>query len=69
MGRCLWSRRSYRRRSDGLEQVGPVAEDDLSGDGPQVLEEAISGAAGDDSGAPGDDAEISGGVRTRTRVG
>jgi hypothetical protein len=52
MGRCLWSRRSYRRRSDGLEQVGPVAEDDLSGDGPQVLEEAICGVAGDDGGAP-----------------
>jgi hypothetical protein len=59
---ALWSRWSYRRRSDGLEQVGPVAEHDVSGDGPQVLEEAICGTARDDGGAPGDDAEVSGGV-------
>src|SRR5450432_2637475 len=42
--------------------MGPVAEDDVSGDGPQMLEEAICRTTGDDGGAPGDDAEISGGV-------
>ena len=42
--------------------MGPVADDDVSGDGPQVLEEAICRTTGDDSGAPGEDAEISGGV-------
>ena len=56
------SRWSYRRRGDGLQEVGPVLEDDVGGDGPQMLEEAIRGAAGDDGGAPGEDAEISGGV-------
>src|SRR5450432_474783 len=42
--------------------MGPVAEDDVSGDGPQMLEKAIGRATGDDGGTPGDDAEISGGV-------
>ena len=41
---------------------GQSSEDDVSGDGPQVLEEAICGATRDDGGAPGEDAEISGGV-------
>ena len=40
----------------------PVLEDNVGGDGPQVLEEAISRTTGDDGGAPGDDAEIGGGV-------
>jgi hypothetical protein len=42
--------------------VGPVLEDDVGGDGPQMLEEAIHRAACDDGGSPGEDAEISGGV-------
>ncbi|HEY0911958.1 MAG TPA: hypothetical protein VGD75_17180 [Bradyrhizobium sp.] len=40
----------------------PVPEDDIGGDGPQMLEEAVCRAAGDDGGAPGEDAEIGGGV-------
>src|SRR5580693_2424662 len=40
----------------------PAVEDDIGGDGPQMLEEAIGRTARDDGGAPGEDAEISGGV-------
>ena len=47
---------------DGLEQVRPVLEDNIGGDSPQMLEEAIHGATGDDGGSPGEDPEISGGV-------
>jgi hypothetical protein len=42
--------------------MGPVLEDDVSGDGPQMHEEAVCWAACDDGGAPGEDPEISGGV-------
>jgi hypothetical protein len=35
----------------------PVLEDDVGGDGPQMLEEAIRGTTGDDGGSPGEDAE------------
>jgi len=42
--------------------VGPVLEDDVGGDGPQMFEEAIRGATRDDGSSPGEDAEISGGV-------
>jgi hypothetical protein len=37
---------------DGLEQVGPVLKDHIGGDGPQVLEEAVCGAAGGDRLSP-----------------
>jgi hypothetical protein len=57
-----WSRRPYRRCDDGLEQVRPVLEDNIGGDSPQVLEEAVCGAARDDGCSPGDDTEVSGGV-------
>jgi hypothetical protein len=40
----------------------PVLEDDISRDGSQVLEEAISRTARDNGGTPGEDAKISGGV-------
>src|SRR5258707_4165705 len=39
--------------------MGPVLEDDIGGDGPQMLEEAICRTARDDGGAPGEDAKIS----------
>ena len=42
--------------------MGPVLEDDVGGDGPQMLEEAIRGTTGDDGGSPGEDAEASSGV-------
>jgi hypothetical protein len=61
-GGGLSSRWPYRRRGDGLEQMRPVPEDDIGGDGPQMLEEAIRGAACDDGSLPGDDPEVSGGV-------
>jgi len=61
-GGDLWSRWPYRRRGDGLKQVRPIPEDDIGGDGPQMLEKAICGAACDDGGSPSDDAEVGGGV-------
>jgi hypothetical protein len=61
-GGGAWSGWPHRRRGDGLEQVGPVAEDDVGGDGPQMLEEAIRGTTGDDGVSPGEGAKISGGV-------
>jgi len=64
-GGSLWSRWPYGRRGDGLEQMRPVAEDNIGGDSPQMLEEAIRGATGDDGGAPGEDAKISGGVERK----
>ena len=42
--------------------MGPVAENDIGGDGAQMLEEAICRAARDDGGSPGEDAEVSGGM-------
>src|ERR1700722_5172479 len=59
---CLWSRWPYRRRGDGLQQMRPVLEDNIDGDSPQMLEEAVCRAARNDRGAPGKDPEISGGV-------
>src|SRR5947199_834584 len=47
---------------DCLEEVRPIGEDDIGGDGAQVLEEAVSGAAGGEGGAPGEDAELGDGV-------
>jgi hypothetical protein len=46
-----------------LQQVGPVLEDAIGGDGPQMLEAAVFGAACDDGGLPGPDGEKSGGVK------
>jgi hypothetical protein len=40
----------------------PVLEDNIGGDSPQMLEEAVCRAACDDGGSPGEDPEISGGV-------
>ena len=40
----------------------PVWEDDVGGDGAQVLEEVIAGAAGGGGGAPGEDGELGDGV-------
>ena len=37
-------------------------QDDVGGDGAQMLEEAVSGAAGGNGGAPGEDTEIGDGV-------
>ena len=42
--------------------MGPVPEDDVGGDGPQMLEEAIRGTTDDDGGSPCEDAEASSGV-------
>ena len=56
------SRRSRLWVGDGLEELCPVAEDDIGGDGSQVFEEAISGAAGSHCSAPGEDAELRDGV-------
>jgi multidrug efflux system membrane fusion protein len=56
---CEWTgirRRSGRSeigRGDGLKQMGPVLKDHVSGDRPQVLEEAVCGAAGGDRLSPG----------------
>ena len=58
----LWSRWPYRRRGDRLQQVRPVLEDNIGGDSPQMLEEAVCGAAREDGGSPSDDAEVSGGM-------
>jgi len=58
----VWSGWSYRRRGDGQKQMVPVPKHHVSGDGPQMLEEAIGRTARDDGGSPGEDAEISGGV-------
>ena len=49
-------------RGDGLKQVVPVLEDHVGGDGPQMLEEAVFWATRDDSGSPGKNGEISGGM-------
>ena len=65
---CLWSRWPYRGRGDGLEQVGPVLEDNIGGDSPQMLEEAIVGPRAMTAAAPGEDAEISGGVERERRA-
>jgi hypothetical protein len=51
------------RVSDGSQQGVPVREDDVGGDGAQMLEEAVLGAAGGDDGAPGEDTEIGDGVK------
>jgi hypothetical protein len=48
----LWSRWPYRRRGDRLQQVRPVLEDNIGGDSPQMLEEAVCGAAREDGGSP-----------------
>lgn len=47
---------------DGAEQRVPVGEDDVGGDGAQVLEEAVSRAAGGHGGAPRQDAQVGCGV-------
>src|ERR1700722_7085577 len=59
---CLWSRWPYRRRGDGLQQMRPVLEDNIDGDSPQMLEEAVCRGPRNDRGGPGGDPEISGGV-------
>ena len=48
---------------DGLEQVGPIVEDDVGRYGSQVLEELVSGAACGPGVLPGDDAELCDGVK------
>lgn len=58
----LYSRWPHRRCGDGLEQMGPVLEDRVNRDGPQMLEEAVGRATRDDGCSPGEDAEIGGGV-------
>jgi hypothetical protein len=40
----------------------PVLEDNIGGDSPQMLEEAVCRAACDNGGSPREDPEISGGV-------
>jgi hypothetical protein len=40
----------------------PIVEDDVGGDGAQMLEEAVPGTAGGERGAPGEDAELGDGV-------
>src|SRR5664279_1748338 len=42
--------------------MGPVLEDNVSGDGPQMLEEAVGRPARDHGGSPGEDPKISRGV-------
>ena len=61
-GKSLCSRWPDGCRGDGLKQVVPVLEDHVGGDGPQMLEEVVFGATRDDSGSPGKNGEISGGM-------
>ena len=56
------SRRPRLGIGDGVEEMRPIVEDDVGGDGAQVLEEAVSGAARGEGGAPGEDAELGDGV-------
>ena len=43
---------------NGLEQMGPIVEDDIRGDGAEVFEESVSSASGGKGGAPGEDAQL-----------
>ena len=47
---------------NGLEQVGPIVEDDVGRDGAEVFEEPVSGATGGKGGAPGEDAQLGDGM-------
>src|SRR5271166_3987054 len=59
-GMPFCSRWADGRRGDGSQQVVPVLEDHVGGDGPQMLEEAVFGSTRADGGSPGKNGEISG---------
>jgi hypothetical protein len=56
---------SYRGGGDGVQQMIPVLEYDVGGDGSQVLEEPVCCATCDDCLAPGEDREHGGGMKPK----